>query len=73
MKFSERYWFYRQHGLDLAGNIFRGYLTPELVLALARLHDTLVVNEVMECPPIRITLEVPSELEPDFRKAIGGV
>jgi hypothetical protein len=69
---SDRWDFYRKHGLDVAGDTARGPLTPELARALSRLMDLLTVNEVMEGKPIRITLEVPPELDQSLQDALKG-
>ncbi len=66
----DRWLFYRARGLDVAGQIFRGTLTPELAQALQDLNAVLAVNEVMEGLPVRITLEVPPHLEPSLREAL---
>ncbi len=67
---SDRWLFYRERGLDVAGQIFRGTLTPELTQALVYLNALLAVNEVMEGLPIRITLEVPPHLETSLKEAL---
>jgi len=66
----DRYDFYRAHGLDVAQDVIHGPLTPELVEALGRLRDLLLVSEVMEGPKIRVQFEVPPELDEDFRAAL---
>lgn len=67
---SDRCNFYRQHGLDTAQEQVWGPLTPELIEALSRLHDLILVSEVMEGPRIRVRFEVPTELDEDFQAAL---
>jgi len=67
---ADRWFFYRERGLDVAGNQFLGTLTPELAATIGRLQDILIVAEAMEVPTIRVTLEVPPELEDSLRTAL---
>jgi len=70
---SDRARFYRRHGLDTGSpGIVIGDLTPELIDALGRLKDLLTVGDVMEGKPIRVTLEVPPELDPSLQDALKG-
>lgn len=55
---SDRFALYRNHGLDVARDQVWGCLSPELIQALVRLVDLLVVSEVMEAPQILVKFEV---------------
>lgn len=66
----DRYDFYRAHGLDVAQGVIHGPLTPELVEALGRLRDLLLVSEVMDGPRIQVRFEAPPELDEDFQAAL---
>lgn len=72
VKFHDRWMYYRSKGLDMGRNQYSGVLTPELAAALGRMHDALIVQEVMgeNRIPIRIKLEVPPELEPILLDAL---
>ena len=70
---SDRWDFYRSQGLDVANNTAWGELTPELVEALRRLHDLLLVNEVMEGRRIQVKFEIPPELDESFQAALLGI
>jgi hypothetical protein len=67
---AERWNFFREHGLDFSGPCsLKGPLTPELIDALVRLKDVLIVNETMDGQPIVIDITVPPELETALKRA----